>query len=57
MAARDGDCVDGLLAQLVSQLVQLAAVQLTQVRRRLDEVQEWRLGRLRHGELHRQWGR
>jgi hypothetical protein len=49
MAARDGDGVDGLLAQLVSQLAQLAAVQSTQVGWRLDEVQEWGLRRLMHG--------
>ena len=56
MAARDRDGVDGLLAQLVRQLAQLAAVQPTQVGRRLDEIEQWGLGRLRHGRLHRQEG-
>jgi hypothetical protein len=53
MAAGDRDRIYGLLAQLVGELAQLAALEPTQVGRRLDEVEEGGLGGLRHGKLHR----
>src|SRR5262249_8364855 len=53
VTARDRDRGDGFLAQLVGELAELAALQATQVGRRLDEIEERGLGRLRHGRLHR----
>jgi hypothetical protein len=48
MAAGDRDCVDGLLAQLVSELAELLGLEGAQVRWRLDEVEEGGLGGLGH---------
>jgi hypothetical protein len=39
VTARDRDRVDGFLAQLVRELAELAALQATQVGRRLDEIE------------------
>jgi len=53
VTARDRDRVDGFLAQLIGELAELTALQTAQVGRRLDEIEERGLGRLRHGRLHR----
>src|SRR5260221_6247737 len=49
MPAGDRDGVYGLLAQLVGDLAQLAAVEAPQVGRRLDEVKERGFGRFGQG--------
>ena len=48
MAAGDGDRVDGLGAQLVGDLPELALVELAQVVRGVDLIKEGRLGRFGH---------
>ena len=51
MAAGDGDSVDGLAAQFVGDLPQLARFEAPEVFRGLDLVEQWGLGRNRHATL------
>jgi hypothetical protein len=53
VTARDRDRVDGFLAQLIGELAELAALQATQIGRRLNEIKERGLGGLGHGRLRR----
>ena len=53
VAARDGDRIDRLLAQLVDQLPQVLLGKRAQVRRRLDLIEQGRLGGDTHGHFHR----